>query len=145
MSHTEPGEASPDEVDGVALPVENLAADRGDLRADLELRDGFLDPLRVGLGVVVEEREELTRGVLCPEIAAARETEVLIGDDQTRSRNVGKRDAKLCLAVVSRTILHNENLEKIGGPVNVGQCAYTLQSVGGTPKVHDDDGDSSVF
>ncbi len=123
------------EVDLRAVPIEHPAGDAGDAGAALERRDGRSEPLGIGTGVVVEERQVRAGRRLGPAVATAREPEVLLRLDQ---RDLGRGGTDAFRAPVARRVLDDDDLEVLTRPVEIAEALDARDRVVGAPVVDDD-------
>jgi hypothetical protein len=140
VAHAVPGDGRVDVVDAVALPVEHLAGDGANVASGRERVDGSLDPVRVRLRVVVEERDELAGRRSDAEVAASGEPEVLLRLDDD---DVVGRGLQAFETVIPRSVLDDDDLEQFLRPVERLETADTFESVIRSAKVYEDDGDDS--
>ena len=124
-----------DEVDGLALPVEHLAGDARDRGVGVQRVDRGAEPAGIGAGVVVEEREVLAGGGARAVVAAAGEPGVLVERDHV-AEGAARR---IRSALPSPDVVDDDDLEVLGGPVELAKTVDALDRVVGASVVHDDD------
>ena len=140
VAHAVPRHRRADVVDEFTVPVENTTGHRADLVGFLEARDSGGDPLRVWLGVVVEQGDVLAGGCRDALVAAARETVVRGGHEEV---HVGRSRGDARSAVIPRAVFHDDDLESVGWPVELTQPLDGLERVIRSPEVHEYDGDDA--
>ena len=140
VAHAVPGHGRVEVVDVHAVPVKDLAGYGADVGAGREGVDGFLDPVRMRLRVVVEEGDELTIRVGDTEVAAAREAEVGLGIDDRHARFKLRQTLE---TVVPGAVLHNDDFEEFRRPVEFLKYANTFDCVVRPSEVHEDNGNQT--
>ena len=144
VTHPEPGQRRVHVVDVHAVPVEDLAGDATDRAIVFQRADGGPQPIDVGAGVVVDEREVFAGGMLGGQVAPGGETAVGRRLDQRDLwRQAGPQDLD---AVIARGVVDTDDLESVGGKVvgvGVEQCPDAGERVLGAAEVHDADRDDT--
>ena len=129
------GESGIDEVDGGALPVQDLGGHARDGAVRLHPRDGGPDPGRIGPGVVVEEGHVLAPRRVGASVAPAGEAEVL---GRRHHLDVGETTAQQVDAAVARRVVDDDQLELVARPVQGAAGFETRSRVRGALVVDDD-------
>ena len=137
VAHAVPGHGRVEVVDVHTVPVKNLAGDSADVGTGREGVDGFLDPVGVGLRVVVKERYKFPGGLRDAKVAPSGESEVLGGLDED---DVATEFLELGQAVVAGSVLDDHDLEQVRIPIQCLKTANALDGVVGPPKVNQYDG-----